>query len=253
MGGDNVYEFLNLSTSARITGLGGNLITVKDDDIALAYANPSVLNPRMHNALSFNYNFHVAGIGNGYAGYARHIKKWDATVHGGIQYINYGTFDATDNIGNVQGTFGAAEYALTVGVGKQVHEKYSIGANVKLISSQFESYHSLGVAADVGAYYSDTTGRFGATLLFKNIGTQITTYENKNFEPLPFEIQFGVSRRLKHLPFRFSIIAHNLQRWNITYDDPANVESTFILGAGDQPGESDFNVFIDNFFQAFYF
>ena len=44
IGGKNVYEFLNLSPSARVTALGGNLITVKDDDVALAFQNPSALN-----------------------------------------------------------------------------------------------------------------------------------------------------------------------------------------------------------------
>ena len=77
VGGDNVYEFLNLSASARITGLGGNLITVKDDDVALAYANPATLNSRMHQAISFNYNFHVADINNGYfAGWNSIYQIW---------------------------------------------------------------------------------------------------------------------------------------------------------------------------------
>ena len=80
VGGDHIYEFLNLSNSARVTGLGGNLITVKDDDVALAYSNPSLLNPEMHQALSFNYNFHLSDISNGYVGYAHHLKKQDINV-----------------------------------------------------------------------------------------------------------------------------------------------------------------------------
>ena len=66
IGGDHIYEFLNLSSSARVTGLGGNLITVKDDDVALAYGNPATLNSQMHQAISFNHNFHLADISNGY-------------------------------------------------------------------------------------------------------------------------------------------------------------------------------------------
>jgi hypothetical protein len=99
VGGDHIYEFLNLSNSARVTSLAGNLITVKDDDVALAYSNPSLLNSKMHQALSFNYNFHLSDIGNGYFGYAHHLKKQDLTLHGGLQYISYGKFDLTDNLG----------------------------------------------------------------------------------------------------------------------------------------------------------
>ena len=51
IGGEHVYEFLNLSQSARVTGLGGHLITVKDDDVALAFGNPAVLNPSMDQQL----------------------------------------------------------------------------------------------------------------------------------------------------------------------------------------------------------
>ena len=249
VGGDHIYEFLNLSNSARVTGLGGNLITVKDDDVSLAYGNPAVLNKRMHQAITFNYNFHLADISNGYAGYAHHVDKWNATLHGGIQYINYGNFNLTDNIGNVLGTFKASEFALTMGASRQLYDKLSVGTNLKLISSRFESYSSFGIAADFAAYYADTTGRFGATLVFKNVGAQLTAYENKNKEVIPFDIQFGISQRLKHLPFRFSIIAHNLHRWNITYDDPNTVESVFLIGDGTPTSDNNFKDFADNLFR----
>lgn len=253
VGGNHIYEFLNLSNSARVTGLGGNLITVKDDDIALAYSNPAVLNPKMHQAISFNHNFHVSDISNGYVAYGHYMDKWKATVHGGLQYITYGEFDLTDDIGNINGTFKVAEYALTMGGGKQLYENLSVGANLKVISSQFESYTSFGITTDFAAYYSDTTGRFGATLLFKNVGFQLSAYEDKNRESLPFDIQLGISKRLKHLPFRLSIIAHNLQRWNITYDDPNQVESVFLIGDGNQNTENKFKDRVDNFFRHIIF
>lgn len=253
VGGDNVYEFLNLSASARITGLGGNLISVKDDDVALAYANPSTLNARMHQAISFNYNFHLADINNGYFAYAHHIDKWDATVHGGIQFIKYGTFQNTNEIGEVLGEFEVDEYAFTFGASKQLYENLSVGANFKLITSQFEAYNSVGIAGDFGAFYSDTTGRKSITLVFKNVGTQLSTYRADNREPLPLDVQLGISRRLNHLPFRVSIIAHNLHRWNITYDDPNNQESIFLIGDGESQGDSDLKVFIDNLSRHFIF
>lgn len=253
VGGEHIYEFLNLSNSARVTGLGGNLITVKDDDVALAYSNPALLNSRMHQAITFNYNFHVSDISNGYAAYAHHIKKWDATVHGGIQYITYGKFDLTDNIGNVQGQFKASEYAITIGAGKQLYENLSVGANLKVITSQFESYNSFGLSSDFAAYYQDSSGRFGATLLFKNVGIQLSTYQDGNREAIPFDIQLGISKRLAHLPFRLSIIGHNLHRWNITYDDPNAVEQVFLIGDGVQNTDNKFKDRVDNFFRHIIF
>jgi hypothetical protein len=37
-------------------------------------------------------------------------------------------------------------------------------------------------------------------------------------------MQFGFSKKLEHLPFRFSMLVHNLQQFNIRYDNPADRE-----------------------------
>ncbi len=248
VGGRHVYEFLDAPSSARITALGGNLITVQDDDIALAYANPAALNEQMHQQLSFNYNFHLADIHNGYVGYGHHIEKWKTTIHGGVQYINYGEFEETNALGDIIGTFEAAEYAFTIGAGRKLYDKMTLGANFKFVSSNLESYSSIGLAADASAMYRDTASRFTATLVFRNIGGQFTNYRQDNREPIPFDIQFGVSKKLKHLPFRLSIIAHNLQRWNILYDDP-NLEQTTIFTGDNISTENQFGDWVDNLFR----
>lgn len=248
VGGDNVYEFLNLPSSARISALGGNLITVSDDDVALAFGNPAALNPSMHQQLSFNYNFHLTGISNGYAAYGHYIDRWKTAVHGGVQYINYGTFNATDERGNINGTFDAAETAITLGAGYRLYENLSLGANVKFINSTFETYSSFGIAADVAAMYRDTSGRFQAALVFKNMGAQLSTYRPDNKEPLPFDIQLGISQRLRHLPLRFSFIFHNLQRWNLLYDDPNAEETTLFIGE-EQTTDNEFGMLVDNLFR----
>ncbi len=252
VGGDNVYEFLNLSPSARITALGGSLITVVDDDAALGFHNPAALNPTMHQQLSFNHNLHFSGIHNGYASYAHHLKKWDATLHTGIQYITYGSFDATDEFGTINGSFKASEYAITAGVGKQFSERIRFGANLKLVTSQLESYNSLGLTTDLAAVYHDTARSFTASLVFKNIGAQLTAYDNGNREPLPFDIQIGISKKLSYLPFRLSITFHNLQRWNILYDDPNAEETTLFLGdVIEENGNA--NQWLDNLLRHFIF
>jgi hypothetical protein len=250
IGGKNVYEFLNLSPSARVTGLGGNLITVKDDDVALALQNPSALNPSMNNQLSFNHNIHLAGINNGFVNYGRYIKKWDATIHGGLQYMSYGNFDATDEYGNITGTFKAAEYAFVAGAAKQLYEKLSVGANLKFITSQFEAYNSVGMVADFGAFYQDTSGTFSISLVMKNVGMQFSKY-GENRESVPFELQIGLSKRLKHLPLRFSVIYQQLNRWNIIYDDPNSEEAPSFIGGTEQ--QANDNSFVDNLFRHLIF
>ncbi len=254
IGGDNVYEFLNFSSAARITGLGGNLITIKDDDVSLAQANPALLNSSMHQAISFNHNFHLAGIQHGFVNYGHEIKAWKINVHGGIQYTSYGDFVGTNEFGNVTGNFKASEYAITMGASHQLYENLSIGANVKVISSQLEAYHSVGIATDLAAFYQDSSKSFSATLVVRNLGTQLSTYEEGRQESLPLDLQFGISKKLKYLPFRFSIIAHNLQRWNILYDDPNQEETTLLFGDDQSNSErSNTSIFFDNLFRHFIF
>ncbi|MCB0561385.1 MAG: type IX secretion system protein PorQ [Phaeodactylibacter sp.] len=252
IGGLNTYEFLNLSPSARVSALGGNLITVRDDDANLALANPSLLNESMHQQLAFSHSFHVAGISHGYASYAHHFSKPGLTGHAGVQYVNYGSFDQTDELGQKLGTFKAAEYAINFGASKQVYDRLALGANLKAITSQLEGYSSFGLAADLAGVYFDTSSNFTATVVFRNIGTQLAAYQDGNPEPLPFEIQLGVSKRLRYLPFRFSIVYRHFNRWNILYDDPNAEPSTLFFGEVNTE-RSKSSIWFDNFFRHFVF
>ncbi len=251
IGGDSVYEFLQFPSSARVAALGDHLITVKDADVSLAFANPSVLNPEMHQQLSFNHSFLMDGISHGYVGYGHYLSQHNVSVHGGMQYVNYGQFNLADEFGNLNGTFKAGEYALTLGIGKQLYEKLSVGMNVKFISSQLESYNSFGLSGDIGATYQDTSSNIAFSLLFRNIGTQLSTYTPDFRERLPYEVQLGLSKRLKYLPLRFSVIYRYLNRWNILYDDPNNRENTFFIDDFDNPSSS--NTQLTNFFRHFVF
>ena len=251
IGGDNVYEFLNVPLTARIGALGGSLISVRDYDASLSAINPSLLNPQMHQDISFSTNIHIAGITTGYAGYAHHIPKWKSVFNGGLQFISYGTFTGTDETGALTGDFKASEIALTLGGAYQYSENINVGANLKLANAKFESYNSLGFLADVGISYADTATNFSAALVFRNFGTQISKFTPGNNEPVPFDIQVAISKKLKYLPLRISITAHNLQRWNIRYDDPNQVEPT---GLFSEPTEkSDFVIFADNLFRHLIF
>lgn len=252
LGGQHTFAFLNLSPSARVSGLAGNLITVVDDDVNLAYANPALLNPLMHQQISFQHNFHLGKIQNGYASYAQYFDGLKMTFHAGIQYVDYGELQQTNEFGDVEGTFQANENAFVLGASRPIDERLTIGANVKFITSRLETYNSIGFSSDVAAVYADTANRFTATLVFKNVGSQISTYTENNFEPLPFDIQVGISKRLKYLPFRFSIIYHNLQDWNIRYNDPNREDEPIFFGE-DNTGDSKSSIFIDNLFRHFIF
>ncbi len=229
IGGDNTYEFLNLPVSARETAMGSNLITIMDNDINLAYRNPASINSKLDKDVSFNTAIHFSGLTAGYAGLAKTHKNI-GTLNYGIQFISYGAFQQTNPDGTKTGSvFQASEYALNAGWGQNYNEYLSYGINAKLITSFLESYFSLGAAIDIAGTYHNKESDLVVTGIIKNIGTQIKAYTPENKEELPFEIQMGVSKKLEHLPFRFSIVAHNMHIFNIRYDDPNIVQQSSLF------------------------
>ena len=250
VGGRNAYEFLNLPASARITALGGHLISVQDEDVTLALSNPASLNNKMHNRISFSHNFHFADIQNGYISYGRKMDKLGINTHFGIQYINYGDFKQTDILGNELGVFSAKETAFIVGASRKIADRIYIGANIKGIFSNFETYTSSGLALDFGLNYAPDSSGYIISIVLKNMGSEISTFNEKRFGT-PFDLQIGVSKRLKYLPFRFSIIGHQLQRANIRYDDPATKQKTDIFG--EEIIENKFSIAVDNVFRHLIF
>ena len=250
-GGQHVFQFLSLSPSARITGLGGAQIAVQDDDLAFANANPAALNPRMDNRLTFNHNFYLSDIQHGYFAYGKHLKKAGMTFHAGLRYMNYGDIERADEQGIVNGKVKAAETAFTAGAGRRLTDRLTLGLNLHLANSTFDTYRASALAADAGLMYVDTAKRVTAGLVLKNRGTQLSTY-NGTREDLPYDVQLGFSKRLKHMPFRFTVIAHHLHRWDIRYDDP-NADGDDVLLFGEDQNADKGSPFVDNLFRHLIF
>ena len=246
IGGNSVYKFLNLTSSARTAAMGGSFLAVKDGDVTQALYNPSIIDSRMDNSLAFSYVDYFSDVNYGFASYAKSFNGI-GTYHATMQYINYGQFTYADETGQTYGDFSANEMALNVGWGRSLDSLWSIGANVKFIYSGLESYQSYGIAVDLaGTYYNPKNG-FTMSLLFRNIGTQLKPYYSGNYEPIPFEIDFGMSQRLKHLPFRYSVLLTNLQKWDLSYDDPNDPDNTVDPITGEVQEETGFAEFADNF------
>ena len=214
LGGTGVYKFMNLPVSSRVAGAGGNMISVVDDDVSLAVQNPALLNPTMNDKFAISYINYLAGINFGSAIFAHNVDSI-GMFSLGVQYINYGDFVKTDETGNILGSFRAAEYNFFAGYSRQ-WKNFTYGGQLKFIYSQLEAYRSTGLAADVGGAYVSKNKKFTAGVVFKNMGAQIKPYADVR-EPLPFEIQAGIAYKPEHMPFRFTIIAHDLQQADISY------------------------------------
>ena len=232
IGGQNIYRFINLPNSSRILSIGGDNVSFRDEDPAMAYLNPALLNPSMNKSLLMSFSDYFAGINYGYASYAMNAGSF-ATLHAGVQYVNYGTFDQADNTGEITGEFTAGEYCFTAGAGKSIDSLFSIGVNLKAISSRLEQYSSFGMAMDAGFSYLSKSKLFEAGLVLRNLGYQFSTYTTGNREKLPLELTAGISGKLKHVPLRLSLTAHNLQQPDLSFRDPSIPEETIDPLSGD--------------------
>jgi len=243
IGGNNAYEFLTLTSSARIAAMGGNFLPIQDDDVSLAAVNPSLITPDLHNHLGFNVVDFYHDINYGFAAYSRTFEKLGSFV-ASMQYTDYGSFDLTDETGAKLGKFYGGETALDIGWGRMLDSSFSIGSAFKAIYSSLESYTSYGIAVDVAGTYHNSRHRFTASLLVRNAGIQLKAYQAGNGNDLPLEVALGLSQKLKYLPFRYSILLNHLEKWDLTYDDPFVNETDPITG--ELVKENKFEDFTDN-------
>ena len=56
----------------------------------------------------------------------------------------------------------------------------------------------------------------------------------------------GVSKKLEHVPFLFSIVYENIQKWDLTYDDPLDLEGNYDPISGTTKEKSSAAKFADN-------
>ena len=232
-GGGFAFPFIDLTYNARSSGLAGDFISVKDADVNMGVANPSLLNKSMANTFGFNQALLAGGINYGMVNYGYNVDKIGCTMASYIQYVSYGKFQRTAVNGISEGTFSPFEMVAGTGIGKQLNPRISIGANLKFIYSQLETYTSFGSAIDIAGTYHHEDAGFLVTALVKNAGVQFNAYtEGGDRAPLPAEFQIAASYKLAHAPFRFSILAHHLNQWDLSYNDP-NLKPTIDPLSGD--------------------
>ena len=227
--GQDNYQILQTISAARIAALGGNAIAVKDGDLNLGLVAPSLLDSSSSGQIAFNYTRFFGEANITQIGYGHHFNEI-GTVTFSIQNLGYGSFDLTDEAGNVQGTFSAGEYIFQAGIGRQLDKNFSLGANVKYIFSEMAEYKSSALAVDLATTYFNPQKEFTATLLMKNVGSSLSSYTDNTDETLPFEIQMAISKKLSKAPLRFSLIGENLQQWDLTPESDDEVEIDPLTG-----------------------
>ncbi len=246
--GGKAFQFLEITNSARVMALGGDIVTLEGNNPELVYHNPALLNSEMHHHLALNYVNYFAGANFGYASAAARLNK-KSTLAGGIHYLYYGTFQGADENGIKTGEFRAADYSFNLTYSRKIDSLWTMGITAKNIYSDYELYNSTAIALDAGITYYDPEARFTAGLVIRNAGMQVDGYTVDGAkEPLPFNIAVGISKGLAYAPFTFNITFNHLEKWDLRYKTKLDLEEEEIdLASGDKISENKFDTFIDNF------
>jgi hypothetical protein len=227
LGGNAAYNFLKLPASPVLTAVGGVNTSYVSDDVSLAMNNPALLNKEVHSQLGLSFNSFFAGVKAYNLAGSYYHDKLHTSFGGAVFYLDYGKTMQADASGNVEGEFRPKDYVLQVAAARNYLEKWRYGLVTKFIHSDYGQFQSSGVAFDFGLLYSDTSNLVSFGVLAKNMGFQLSTFDG-NKEDLPFDLQIGVTKRLAKAPLGFSLTAHQIHLWDLTYQDTVfNTENNF--------------------------
>jgi hypothetical protein len=214
-GGEDVYQFLNLPASVSAAGVGGNSVSSMESDLNLTFHNPAILSTEMNNDFSVGYMRYIADINVGTAAYARRINDRSVWM-AGVRYVDYGSMLWTTAEDEILGNTYAQDLALTGAYSWMLTPYWRAGGAINLVYSVLDEYTSVAVAVDLGLYYHDPEKRLSAGVVVRSLGAQILSY-NGTYESLPLDVQVGVTKKLAHAPFRFTLTAQNLLGLNDAY------------------------------------
>ena len=205
------YNFLRLPVSAHAAALGGENITLQDDDAALLFHNPALMNNVSDRTLNLNRMTYMEGSVTASAAFVRAAGDRGTWGVSG-RFVSYGEMKETDIMGQQTGTFSAKDFALGGTFAYALSDHWTGGITAKLIASYIGQYNSLGAGVDLGLNWWSGESEWSVSAVARNLGGQLTAYED-DFERIPLDLQLGVSKRLVGSPLRFSAMLVRLNDW----------------------------------------
>ncbi|MBQ9357115.1 MAG: type IX secretion system protein PorQ [Prevotella sp.] len=206
-----VLNFLRLPVSAHVAALGGDNITLQEDDASLLFHNPALLMGVTDGSLGLDIMTYMQGSVAAAASYSQLCGGRGSWAVSG-RFVNYGEMKETTYTGEQTGTFSAKDIAVGGTFAYDLTEHISGGITGKVVTSYIGQYNSLAAAVDLGLCYYDPEREWSIGIVARNLGGQLTAYED-DFEPMPLDLQVGVSKRLVGSPLRFSATLVRLNDW----------------------------------------
>ena len=206
------YNFLRIPVSAHVAALGGDNISIVEDDATLIFHNPALINDVSDRTINLNYMTYMEGAKTASAAFVKAAGErgsWGVSA----QYMDYGTMKETSWENIELGEFSAREIAVAGSYAYALSNRFSGGITARFITSHIASYNSMAVGIDLGLNYYLEESELSISAVAKNLGGQIKAYDDE-FERIPLDLQIGVSKRLLNSPLRFSATLSRLNDWS---------------------------------------
>lgn len=212
----SAFNTLRLPASSHAAALGGQNVTLIEDEPTAGWYNPALY--ANVSDLSAGLDFMTYAAGSTWMG-AHFVKAFGErhTMAVGAQYMNYGKMDETDEAGNTLGQFSAKDIVIGAGYSYLLSDRWTGGANLKMMVSNLADYTALAAAVDVGVNYYDDENDLSVSASLQNIGTQLKAYHDGQHTHLPFTLALGFSKGMAHLPVRFHVTMTDVTRWKSNY------------------------------------
>lgn len=221
------YNFLRLPVSAHAAAIGGDNITLIEDDETFIFNNPALLASVSDKTINLNYMNYMSGVNTASASFNRIVKE-KASWAVSAQYVDYGKMKQTDENNNSLGDFSAKDLNFAGYFSYMLGERFVGGITAKFVTSYIGSYNSIAMAVDLGVNYYDPDHEWSVSCVAKNLGGQLKSF-NDEHEKLPIDLQLGVSKRFVNTPFRLSATLVNLNHWHDSLKDHAVIGADLLI------------------------
>lgn len=221
------YNFLRLPVSAHAAALGGENITVIEDDPSLTFSNPALASSVSDKTIGLNYMNYMKGANYGSASFTKVIKE-KATIVAGAQYINYGKIKEVDEFNIQSGEFSASDIAISGTLAYQLGKRIVGGITAKFINSHIGSYSSIAMGVDLGLNYYDPDYEWSISAVCKNLGGELKPYDEK-YNKMPLDLQVGISKTFSLLPIRVSATLTDLTHYDYRFVNHLNLGAEFLI------------------------
>ena len=196
------YNFLRLPVSAHAAALGGDNISIIEDDESMIFNNPALLSSVSDKTINLNYMNYMSGANTASASFNRIIKE-RASIAASAQFVDYGKMKETDENNIQTGEFSAKDISIAGYFSYMLTDRLAGGITAKFITSYIGDYNSIAMGVDLGLNYYDPEKEWSVSLVAKNLGGQMKAYDDQ-YDRMPIDIQLGASKRFAHMPFRIS-------------------------------------------------